>query len=436
MKKLIFMISLAFTAVSLLLCAQDDAAPALPIYGATSEKQFAGHYYRLYTGRTNLENARKAVIRDGGRLVEINSDEENQFLTDWLNAYVGRFLIGAVTDAEGNWISSSGQQLSYANWNNPDAASVKSKAPKTAVIEFQQTGGKWDIVAPAAKVSGFVAEFTVKPKAMPKITDNLGLDELPETEVEQLEVMEKSEPVLSDLPVGGISANLLFARYVYAGGTFRERYLNKEITVVGITRVDDIREITEKDVLWQKYKGKYFMRLMGDNIICFLSTKPQIEGNSSRIIVKVNGKITRGPLFRQIILDDARFINYRRSQPQRHIPTGKPDEETVQAGGLLTKFDDLLNIGTFEIQVNQNGAIISCSLGADPDGYGIELYWLMNSANIEHMIVGIIGVKSIPDEPESPIINCRIAGWGTPASMMHSGGTPPAKGKAAPPPRK
>lgn len=434
MNRLIFMISFALTVVSLPLCAQDAPPPAPTIYGATAEKQFTGHYYRLYTGRTDLENARKAAIRDGGQLVEINSDDENQFLTDWLSAYVGKFLIGAVTDAEGNWISPSGQELSYANWNNPDAASAKSKIPRTAVIEFQQTGGKWDIVPPSAKVSGFVAEFKTKPKTMPKPADAFGLDELPEMEVEQLEVMEKSEPTLSDLPVGGISANLLFSRYVYAGGAFRERYLDKEIMVAGITRVADIREITEKDVLWQKYKGKYFMRLMGDNIICFLSSKPLIEGNSSRIIVKVQGKITRGPLFQQIVLDEARFMNYRRSQPQRRLPTGKPDEETVQTGGMLTKFDDLLNKGTFELQVDQNGTTISCSLGADPDGYGIELYWLMHSSSIEQLLVGIIGVKSIPDEPESPMINCRIAGWGIPSSMMN-GAPPPMKGKDTPPPR-
>ncbi len=414
MKHLKLLAPLAAVACAALLQAQNPISQ--PVFGVTGEKQFGTHYYRLYTGLTDLEGARKIATRDGGYLVEINSAEENQFLNSWFEAYVGKFLIGATRNDKGQWLGSDGKVLAFVNWADPETVAITPKTAAAAVIEFGETGGKWDAVQSSSRVSGFILEFNTKPKPLPRSTETYGFDEQPELVDEDPETIEKNEPTLSDLPASGLSANLFFSKYVYAGGIFRDRYAGKEISIAGFTRVADIREITEDDRVWSKYKGKFFMRLLGDNIICFLNSMPLIEGNSARIMVKVEGKITKGPQFQQIILDDARFMNYRRLQSQRRLPTGKDIEELTQVTGALTKFDRLLDNGTFELQVNQEGATVTCTLGTDPDGYGMELYWLKNTASAGNLVVNVVGAKSIPDDPESPLINCFLGGWADPAA--------------------
>lgn len=424
MRKFILPLLLPVVAGAVFLRAQN-----LPVYGATAEYRFNGHYYRLYTGQADLETAAKTAIRDGGYLVEIDSDDENRFLVECFGAYVGKFLIGAVRSRQGEWTALSGKPLSCSNWNNAGNTAPEGNSPMNAVIEFQQAAGKWEPFEPSAKAAGFIAEFNSAPRPRPNISDAAGLEDIPEAEKEDSEKAEKNE-LSSGLPSGGISADQLFSRHVYAGGVFRERYADKEITVAGITRVADIREITDQDAIWSKYRGKFFMRILGDNIICFLNAKPLIEGDSPRIMVKVQGKIIKGPQFQQIILEDARFLNYRNLQPQRQLSTGDPEEEMVQAGGMLTKFDDLLNKGTFELQTNQEGAVVSCTLGADPDGYGMELYWLKRISG-EQFFVSLIGAKLIPDEAESPLINCRIAGWSNAASLAREKGVRPPQANDA-----
>jgi hypothetical protein len=436
MKKRTLPLLLPALAAAIFLSAQSPVPPAPggqpPVYGATGEHRFNGHYYRLYTGQADLENARKTAARDGGYLVEINSDDENKFLTECFSAYVGKFLIGATRNSNGEWIISSGKPLPHSNWSDTADTTPRGNALLSAVIEFQQTYGKWEPLPPRSKAAGFIVEFNTQPKPRPNVFDRSVFEGIPGVEAAETDDDEKNEPP-SDLPSNGISANLLFGRYVYSGGTFRERYINKEITVAGITHVADIREIAANDPVWSKYQGKFFLRLLGDNIICFLNSRPVIEGDNPKVMVKVLGKIVKGPQFQQIILEEARFMSYRQLQRQRRLPPAKPDKEAAQTRGMLVKSDDLLNRGTFELQINPEGATVSCTLDADPDGYGMELYWLKYIMGSDgQLLVGLVGNKLLPEEPESPLINCRIAGWVDPAALPRGGGghrptpTPPS----------
>ncbi len=389
----------------------------LPIFGATPEIQYQKHYYRLYTAHCDIETARRAAARDGGYLVEINDEAENKFLVEWLHPYVGKFFIGAARNNKGKWSSPNGLEYTFTNWINDAAA----RNARLAVIEIQESDGQWYAMPGNIKANGFIVEFTSKPKPLPKIATDIDLMENYETEVTTAsESSEGRQVVLSDLP-SGLSANLFYSQYAYAGGMFRDRYLDQKTTLAGITDTTEIREITENDPLWSKYKGKFFMRLLGDNVICFLTARPLLEDNGGTMIFRVQGTVKKGIMFQQVILDDARVVNFRKILSERKLSIGR-HQDNPPVSGLLTKFDNLLNQGTFELQVGKEGESVQCTMGPDPEGYALEVYCLKQSGAIKDLALMVVGTPTAADDKESPQTNCRILIWGSPRALMPGGG--------------
>lgn len=139
MKKKIFLI---FCIAAFLLGAVDIAQSA-PIYNPAT-----GHWYDIVLSGANGAwiNAENNAIALGGNLVTITDAAEEA----WLRATFGsstRYWIGFNDAAsEGTWVWSSGEAVTYTNWNGgePNNAQPPAVGEDYAVLNWNTSTGGWN----------------------------------------------------------------------------------------------------------------------------------------------------------------------------------------------------------------------------------------------------------------------------------------------------
>lgn len=428
--KIYFLFFICLFACPVFWAQEIQSQPLAPVFGNTSDVEYGEKFYRLYTGFCSYEEATKTAAKVGGVLVTPSSKEENNFITNWLSPFIGNFFLGITRNHSDQWITSDGQVLNYQNWIDEIAASKKEN--KQVLINFSDKNGKWSPVETGAKASGFIVQFNRKPKPPPIINGNKYDIPVYEEELSELSSLEKGStaPAPSELPTA-LSANSLYNNYMYHGGTFNQKLQEKNTTISGLTTPSAIREIQDGDKLWSKYQGKFLMPLLDESIICFLDERPDI-GNAPWSIVKIKGSIKRGPQFKQLVIENARFIGSRKVQAVRRLAASKNDN-LVKITGILNNLETIINDNTVEIKNPENDDFRSCTIGDDPEGYALEIYSLKRNGATS-LVVGVIGSLSDPEDKEGPLSRCRISGWFMPGNRGDNLSGSPDKERRRPKP--
>ncbi|MCI7814385.1 MAG: C-type lectin domain-containing protein [Lachnospiraceae bacterium] len=101
-----------FLAHSLAVSAESFSAPE-------SAVEYGGHFYQLYLLHMDWEEAEAFLERHGGHLATITSQEENDFLYEYLSSfgYTSAFFGATDQEQEGIWEWVTGEPFSYSNWH-------------------------------------------------------------------------------------------------------------------------------------------------------------------------------------------------------------------------------------------------------------------------------------------------------------------------------
>lgn len=85
-----------------------------------SAVRYDGHLYQLYYLNMDWERAETFFERNGGHLATITSQEENDFLYNYLVSLGSTSAFFGATDQEqeGSWKWVTGEEFSYSNWHN------------------------------------------------------------------------------------------------------------------------------------------------------------------------------------------------------------------------------------------------------------------------------------------------------------------------------
>jgi hypothetical protein len=120
-----------------------DIAQCAPVYNPATN-----HWYDIVSSGANgsWDNAENNAIALGGHLVTINDAAEEA----WLRSIFGgqtRYWIG-FTDAaaEGTWVWSSGEPVTYTNWNSlePNNMTPPPTGEDYAVLNWNGATGGWN----------------------------------------------------------------------------------------------------------------------------------------------------------------------------------------------------------------------------------------------------------------------------------------------------
>ena len=108
--------------------------------------------YKLSTSNKTWKNAKKECEKWNGRLVKVESSEENDFIkTELLPTKYGNYWIGlSDSDNEGDWMWTDGTQLDsdgYKNWGDDQPKNNKNNNEDCVVIRIRKSDpdhyGKW-----------------------------------------------------------------------------------------------------------------------------------------------------------------------------------------------------------------------------------------------------------------------------------------------------
>ena len=107
--------------------------------------EYNGHYYKLLNGCATWEEAKEYCERIGGYLSTITSQQENDFLFEYISsqgvdsAYFGM----SDSEKEGEWKWVTGEKVNYANWNSNEP-NAESSNEDYAMFYWKYTTGKWN----------------------------------------------------------------------------------------------------------------------------------------------------------------------------------------------------------------------------------------------------------------------------------------------------
>ena len=166
-KRSIFAISLACIALlalvlTLSFCSRSSSEPnnqtALTIPGSV---EFNGRYYRIFDTPLATYEEAAAFCRDlGGHMADINSEEENQFLYEYLcvQGYDYVFLGGTDAEEDGIWKWDSGEPFDYQNWNEGEPNNDLGGEDHLAIYQVLSDGSWNDITFAAPTFQDGVAK--------------------------------------------------------------------------------------------------------------------------------------------------------------------------------------------------------------------------------------------------------------------------------------
>lgn len=97
----------------------EDNNPKLP----KDTLKFGDSVYKVYRNALTAQEARKFCEKQGGHLIYINSQEEQDFIFNELqdSGTKNMYWIGAV-ESSGSWVWSDGTDISYSNWSANEPA--------------------------------------------------------------------------------------------------------------------------------------------------------------------------------------------------------------------------------------------------------------------------------------------------------------------------
>ena len=117
-----------------------------------------GHSYVLYAINTSWHSAKDFAEAQGGYLVTVNSETENELLTEFVSDISGSIWIGATDETTGQWRWVTEEPFSYDGWNTGEPNNTNNNED---YAEFG-TNGKWnDVPNVHSNVYGFVVETEI-----------------------------------------------------------------------------------------------------------------------------------------------------------------------------------------------------------------------------------------------------------------------------------
>lgn len=130
----------------------------------SSAVEFDGHYYYIFSEELySYEDALRFCEERHGYLATITSDEENQFLYDYLTrlGYDHVFLGGSDAAEEGTWVWSNGEAFSYTNWREGEPNNDLD-GESSMVMYYILTDGAWNDLAFAIPSPTYVDPVTAE----------------------------------------------------------------------------------------------------------------------------------------------------------------------------------------------------------------------------------------------------------------------------------
>ena len=118
---------------------------------------FEGHVYVLYGINTSWHSAEAFAEANGGHLVTIANEAEENTITYFVSELTGSVWIGATDENENwHWTWVTGEAFDYDNWNDGEPNDANDGED---YVEFY-TNGTWnDVPAVYGNVCGFVVEY-------------------------------------------------------------------------------------------------------------------------------------------------------------------------------------------------------------------------------------------------------------------------------------
>ena len=82
--------------------------------------EFEGHYYKLYDLNVSWEEAQEYFKSIQGHLATITSQEENDFIYNYIISigYKSAYFGASDKETEGIWLWITGEEFIYSNWHN------------------------------------------------------------------------------------------------------------------------------------------------------------------------------------------------------------------------------------------------------------------------------------------------------------------------------
>lgn len=117
---------------------------------------FGNHEYLLYQQDTVWTGAEYTCRRQGGRLVSIESAEENEFIRKMIPATASHVWIGA-TKQSGDWMWVDGTPLSCSNWNTGEPNGAASGETTVEML----TTGRWNDLSATGSMP-YICEWEVQ----------------------------------------------------------------------------------------------------------------------------------------------------------------------------------------------------------------------------------------------------------------------------------
>ena len=145
--------------------------PSISVAQAT----FQNKRFQLFNEHVTWRVAARKCREMGGRLAEVRSQAENEFLTTFVRGKGsdGIWIGARDEDREGEWVWSDGSRVNYGNWASEQPNNLGGAENFAMLLVRDGSGDWWDqpnisgLGLPADWKTGFVAEFDLPANANP-----------------------------------------------------------------------------------------------------------------------------------------------------------------------------------------------------------------------------------------------------------------------------
>lgn len=157
-------VALLAMVLTLSFCSRTPDEPNNPtILAIPGSVEFNGRYYRIFDTPLATYEEAVAFCRDlGGHMADINSEDENQFLYEYLCAqgYDHIFLGGSDAEEDGIWKWDSGESFDYQNWNEGEPNNDLGGEDHLAMYQVLSDGSWNDITFTAPAFQDGIAKVS------------------------------------------------------------------------------------------------------------------------------------------------------------------------------------------------------------------------------------------------------------------------------------
>ena len=145
---------------------------------SVAQATFQNKRFQLFNEHVTWRVAARKCREMGGRLAEVRSQAENEFLTNFVRGKGsdGIWIGARDEDREGEWVWSDGSPVDYRNWADGQPNNAGG-AENFAMLLVRDNNGKWwdqlnisGLGLPADWKTGYVAEFDLPASANPPVS--------------------------------------------------------------------------------------------------------------------------------------------------------------------------------------------------------------------------------------------------------------------------